>query len=198
MTTCHIWEGAKNVKGYGRIQINGREEKIHRHAYAHYYGLAMENIKGVVIRHACDNPSCANPLHLLAGTQADNTRDMVERGRSTFGERNNKAKLTETDVQVICADTRTRRVIAADYGVSQTLVGMIKCREIWKHVDPGTPPKLRGNVRGERNGRAKLTENQVRAICADTRTQCAIAADYGVSQPLVGMIKRGKIWKHIT
>lgn len=36
---------------------------------------------GPVLRHRCDNPPCINPAHLEPGTQADNVRDMAERGR---------------------------------------------------------------------------------------------------------------------
>jgi hypothetical protein len=53
------------------------------------------------------------------------------------------------------------------------------------------------NLRGEECGASKLTESQVRSIRADTRSQRAIAADYGVRQNLVSRIKTGKIWKHV-
>jgi DNA-binding NarL/FixJ family response regulator len=37
------------------------------------------------VRHACDNPACCNPLHLLAGTQTDNIADMMTRNRRVQG-----------------------------------------------------------------------------------------------------------------
>lgn len=43
----------------------------------------------------------------------------------------------------------------------------------------------------------KLTEDQVRAIRKDTRTQVVIAKDYPVSDRTIGEIKRGEIWKHL-
>ncbi len=51
--------------------------------------------------------------------------------------------------------------------------------------------------RGERNGCSKLTESQVRAIRADSRTQMRIATDYGIRQTTVSEIKRRNRWAHI-
>lgn len=50
--------------------------------------------------------------------------------------------------------------------------------------------------RGERCSRAKLTQAQALAIRADPRSQRVIAADYGVSRPLVSAIKIRRIWNH--
>jgi len=48
-------------------------------------------------------------------------------------------------------------------------------------------------------GRAytKLTEAQVLAIRADSRTQTVIAAAYGVDRSNVSLIKNGRTWAHI-
>lgn len=51
--------------------------------------------------------------------------------------------------------------------------------------------------RGEQCGTAKLTSEQVRAIRADTRTQEAIAATYGIRASQVSRIKNRVRWAHL-
>jgi len=50
---------------------------------------------------------------------------------------------------------------------------------------------------GERQGASKLTENQVRAIRKDPRTQQEIADEYGIDRTNVSQIKLRKSWKHV-
>lgn len=54
--------------------------------------------------------------------------------------------------------------------------------------------------RGGRTGRPgprKLTPDQVRAIRADARSQQTIADELGVSQVLISLIKRGKLYRNV-
>lgn len=51
--------------------------------------------------------------------------------------------------------------------------------------------------RGMLNGRAKLTDAQVRVIRADPRTRSAIAREYGVTPTLISQICRGIRWPHV-
>jgi hypothetical protein len=66
----------------GHIQICRRhigtytQLYLYRLIYAWWYGA---DLNGWVIRHACDNPRCINPLHLKIGTQADNMHDRWQR-----------------------------------------------------------------------------------------------------------------------
>jgi hypothetical protein len=76
---CWIWQGNRDRKGYGRISVKGRTTSTHRLAYRLAHGGDIPD--GLVVRHRCDNPPCVNPDHLEIGTPADNSRDMVERGR---------------------------------------------------------------------------------------------------------------------
>jgi hypothetical protein len=60
--------------------------------------------------------------------------------------------------------------------------------------------KVRGRANthvGEKNGAAKLTEQQVREIIASKDLQFVIAARYGVSNAVISKIKRGDRWKHV-
>lgn len=50
---------------------------------------------------------------------------------------------------------------------------------------------------GETHGNSKLTEQDVRAIRADTRTYREIGADYGIVKSQVGFIKRRIQWAHL-
>ncbi|SJM49640.1 hypothetical protein FM111_01945 [Brevundimonas diminuta 3F5N] len=61
--------------------------------------------------------------------------DMASKGRSLQGVRHHKAKLTDEDVRAIRADARMQIELADIYGVTQGLIGMIKRREVWTHLD---------------------------------------------------------------
>lgn len=51
--------------------------------------------------------------------------------------------------------------------------------------------------RGERHGKAKLTESDVHSIRSDKRILRLIAAEYGVAPHHVSQIKTRKVWRHI-
>jgi hypothetical protein len=54
------------------------------------------------------------------------------------------------------------------------------------------------HARGERSANAKLTDEKIRAIRADTRPQVVIAKEHDIGRPNVSMIKAGLIWKHVA
>lgn len=94
------------------------------------------------VLHTCDNSMCVRREHLYEGTNADNVRDRVARGRSRTGdkrgERHHMARLTDRDIVEIrdlahCG-LFTQAAIAAMYGITQPPVSRIKAGKRWGHV----------------------------------------------------------------
>ena len=75
---CHVWTGARNVWGYGRVHWGGKMYSAHRVAWKFAHGAIPD---GKFVLHRCDNRGCVNPDHLFLGTAKDNARDMVAKGR---------------------------------------------------------------------------------------------------------------------
>jgi ABC-type Fe3+-citrate transport system substrate-binding protein len=67
------------------------------------------------------------------------------------------------------------------------------------HLYLGTSKhKAEDKVRGEKNGRAKLTESQVREIKQQlARGERVYYGDYGVSRKTIFNIKHGYRWQHV-
>ena len=84
---CWVWPRSLNpVTGYGQLSewVNGKRllHTAHRIAFKAFYGEIPE---GKFVCHSCDNRACFNPGHLFSGTQSDNMRDMVAKGRFVKG-----------------------------------------------------------------------------------------------------------------
>lgn len=138
---CQVWTASCANKGYGQVRINGKHFIVPRLMWMLYHPDDWGTHSCVL--HKCDNPKCVRLDHLWLGTYRENMRDCKQKGRlriqthpeeSMKGEENPASKLTEVDVKKIRKDSRSQRVIAADYNVSQPLIGMVKRREIWTHV----------------------------------------------------------------
>ena len=84
-SSCWLWTGAKNSKGYGRFSFvpKGRRFAAHRIAYV-LDGKTLTKDK--TLDHLCRNPGCVNPAHLDPVSAVEN----VMRGTG-FAPRN-KAK----------------------------------------------------------------------------------------------------------
>lgn len=132
---CWLWT-AHRRDGYGQFRLDGRHQTAHRIAYELDRGHPPPPERPLVLHH-CDNRPCCNARHLFSGTQTDNMRDAMAKGRKATGECNGLAKLTETQVREIrrrYGAGETQRPLAREFGVGQTTVGSVVRLETWAHV----------------------------------------------------------------
>lgn len=132
---CWNWIGRKNEEGYGLISNKGIQYRAHRISYVKYKGTIPKNL---IICHKCNNSSCVNPDHLYAGTNKDNSHDMVKAMRCKMGSANKNSKIDENTVILIrklYADgMHSQYELASNFNVSQPTISAIVTNRIWKHI----------------------------------------------------------------
>jgi hypothetical protein len=130
---CWEWQGTRDQDGYGRISVQRKTMAAHRLAFELGHGVSAD---GLHVCHSCDNPGCCNPAHLFLGTNTENHKDKVSKGRQACGEQANSV-LTDHQVRKIRRLAATgvfQREIALRFGISQPNVGYICRRDTWRHV----------------------------------------------------------------
>lgn len=150
---CVIWPRALSNRGRGQIWDKGKLKLAHRWVWER---LQEPIPPGKILCHHCDNPSCVNIAHLYVGTQADNMRDMRERGRSfgatnprgcreagrkggqmnnwSRGESNPRAKLMIAEAHDIALSNKPTRALAEYYGVHMTTIQRIRTGKMWANA----------------------------------------------------------------
>jgi len=153
---CWPWNGTKDPHGYGLFKAAGKMHRAHRVAWALFRRRFIPD--GLLVCHRCDNPICVSPFHLFLGTSADNTADMIQKGRRkrTFcdplkfnigawraanlkmvGSLHPLAKLTEAVVSQIKSALQSGEsgvTVARRFGCSVHTVSNIKRGIQWRHV----------------------------------------------------------------
>lgn len=160
LSACHPWIASHCRFGYGKFKLRTNRQ-AHRIAWELVNGPISD---GLCVCHSCDNPGCCNVRHLWLGTIQENIADMVAKKRNARGdslgarlyperltrgdthwsrkhpervargERQNHAKLTNAQVLAIRVDRRSRKVIAAEYGIGTLAVSRIRHRKTWSHL----------------------------------------------------------------
>lgn len=140
MTPCIDHEKQGNKHGYACRWVDGRSILVHRLAYCKARNISIESIAGLIVRHACDNPRCINPEHLLLGTHADNMRDKSER-RRLVGIKLTVEQVKET--RAICQPSLVGSIdrnplgyrgLAKRFGVDKGTIRQAYLRKTFSHI----------------------------------------------------------------
>lgn len=140
--SCMEWPYQRYANGYGKLWMSDERdgELVHRTAYQMAYGAIANDLK---VCHHCDNRPCFRPVHLFAGTQGDNVRDMISKGRqgwekprpSIHGELHCKAILTwdiVNEMRSKYAAGVKASIIGDELGISRSHAHHILKNRIWK------------------------------------------------------------------
>lgn len=136
---CKIWIGHVDKGGYGKIWFNGKCTRTHRVAFEVANG---EIPQGLHVLHKCDVRCCVNPDHLFLGTNEDNIKDKVKKGRTTagmmLGELHPGVKYTETQVLKVKSMLKlgeTHSNIECTTKVKKATISKIARGLQWRHLN---------------------------------------------------------------
>lgn len=137
---CWLWTGGASRAGYGVIALPMGSARVYAHRVS--YIIAHGSIPaGMHVLHHCDRPRCVSPHCLFHGTDLDNVRDMISKGRQVSaqvkGEACGQSKLNEMNVREIrqrYAHGERSVVLAAAFNINRHTVNKICRRDTWAHL----------------------------------------------------------------
>src|SRR3990167_4823027 len=166
---CWQWLGSCFPDGYGQFWFAGRSRGAHVFSF---YLATGRDPSPLFVCHSCDVKSCVNPAHFFLGTNTDNLRDAVKKGRVKTGKDSWSAKHPE-----LIFRGEARRELS---------------RQAWARLRHRMPTC-------ERHGMAKLTWDKVNEIrkrhAEGGISNTALGKQYGVSASRVWFIVTGRHWR---
>lgn len=220
MNTPHLLKptGRGTRRNYLAVGIGGNKQAYIAHLVLQaFVGPRPDGME------AChnDGDTSNNRLdNLRWDTHLGNESDKVRHNTRLAGERVKTHKITESDVVTIREMSMrgvSRKKIAAKFCVRESTINRITSGKRWASAPgpihtPDNPYKRKEPIYnylaehpelsvGERNGRAILTEDDVREIrrlISAGKTQKEIAAHFGVKKATVSAIATGRNWKHVV
>lgn len=164
---CWLWNG-KRSKRYPVFRVGSRTFKAPRIAWTLVHGPVP---RGKLVCHECDTPSCINPFHLFLGTQADNMKDMANKGRWN-GQTGDEHWTRRNPKKVLRGNKHPRRLRPELFACGER-VGTAKLA-------------------------VKDVTEIFLSYYVDGQSQSAIARRFDTTQATVWMIVQYRNWKNVT
>lgn len=117
---CHL---SIDKDGYSQVSIGGKNYRAHRLVYKAF----ICDPGDLLVIHSCDNRRCIKPKHLSHGTQKNNIKDMINKGRRADTTGMHRA-LTAEMIADIFVQRRlgvTQRELAIKYRVDQSTISRV-------------------------------------------------------------------------
>lgn len=205
---CWPWTASCFPNGYPQFQLSGEPFVATRVAYFIQYGVDPMDL-GVL--HHCDNPPCCRGKCLFLGTALDNKRDSMAKGRHAKGDNTHARLYPEQFKAAYQKGLATRRLNPEKYWPrgkrSWVSLHPEKVKRGDDHWTKQHPDLIRrgyklpsGTHRGESNGKAILSEQQVLDIRAKRKQGVPVkilAKDNGVGIGTIYAIVKRRIWAHL-
>jgi HNH endonuclease len=146
---CWKWTGSILESGYGQFRpgsscLKTKRWRAHRYSWVLFHGPIPDGLK---VLHKCDNRKCVNPDHLFLGTDLDNVRDCISKGRGKHAlngkykrnVNNISSKITQIQADEIryiylnCPNI-SQQCIANQFGINQRSVSNIIRNKTWSKI----------------------------------------------------------------
>lgn len=192
---CWEWVGPLSAGGYGviagkiggnRLVPAGVNMLAHRVSWLIHNGKIPdgEGAHGTVVMHTCDNRKCVNPKHLRLGTQGDNVKDMIVKGRKVSGtpsgiEHWRSSIKNQADIDLICSTKGKTKELAERFGVDVCTIKRIRLRN-------GCAPAEREKFKNKPLSQEAI--DHIRSTPPGTR---GLGKLYGVGKTTIANIRKG-------
>lgn len=139
---CWLWAAGCNDAGHPIARHAGASVLVRRRAFEVRHGRLPDG-RTHGLRVTCGNARCVNPMHIESVTRSRLIREGKRKGREHYmtfvrARMRQGTKLDFARARLIRADPRSCLQVAAEYGVSRSLVTQIRRGEIWREALPNS------------------------------------------------------------
>lgn len=139
---CWEWKKSKSHNGYGQFNFSngiGKKAIAVRATRVSYYLHNKHIDDKLLVCHTCDNPGCVNPNHLFLGTQVENMKDCIEKGRFVITKGQDRSKKLKNEdilkIKELFLSGIKQPDIAKIYNMHQCNISRIVTGKRWSHLN---------------------------------------------------------------